>query len=103
MLLRSRGASNSLKVENKPNIYGADKSIKFARDVCFGILIRTFFARDVFFGMLIRKIFARDVFFGMLIRKNCAPSENSPLTHFGAIKMVRNISNIFNFSLNGPI
>ena len=62
-------------VENKANFYIADKSIKFGRDVCFGILIM----------------------------KYLAPRENPPLTHFDAIKMVRNISNILNFSLSGPM
>ena len=38
-----------------------------------------------------------------LIGKNLASHENSPMTHFGAMKMRRNISNVFNFSLSGPI
>ena len=35
--------------------------------------------------------------------KDMAPRENPPPTDFGAIKMGRNVSNIFNFSLSRPI
>ena len=38
-----------------------------------------------------------------LIGKPFGPRENAALTHFGAIKMGRNISNIFNFSLSESI
>ena len=63
-------------LENEPNIYIADEGIKFgSRDVCFGILFQ----------------------------KKLAPRGNPPLTHFGAIKMGRNVSNIFNLSFSGPI
>ena len=62
-------------VEKEPNCYIADKSVKFGGDVRFGILFQ----------------------------KNVAPRKNPLLTHFGAIKMGRNISNIFNFSLSGLI
>ena len=38
-----------------------------------------------------------------LLGKKYGPRENPPLTHFGVIERVRNVSNIFNSSLSGPI
>ena len=63
-------------VQNEANIYIADKRIQFGRDVCLGILN---------------------------IGKQLARPENPPLMHYGEIKMLRDISNSFNFLLSGPI
>ena len=38
-----------------------------------------------------------------LFRNNFASRENLPLTYFGAIKIGRNMSTNFNFTLSGPI
>ena len=66
----------TIMAKNEPSIYTADKSITFCRDVRFGIIFQ---------------------------KKNMTPRENPPYSHFVAIKMGRNISNISNFSLSGPI
>ena len=63
-------------VENEPNNYIAHKKlIQFGGDVCFGILTR----------------------------KKIGPRENPPLMHFDAIRLGKNIVNIFNFYLGRPI
>ena len=63
-----------IMVENEPNIYIADKSMKFVRDVCFGIVIR----------------------------KKIGPTWKSTLDAFWHHKNT-NIFVIFNFLLSEPI
>ena len=60
-------------VGNNPNIYIGDKSTKFGRDVCFGILFQ---------------------------KQNMAPRENPSLWHFGAIKMGGIYRTFSNFHLD---
>ena len=62
-------------IGNKSNIYIADKASNLA-------------------GMFVS---------AYLLGQKSAPRENPPLMHLGAIKMGRNISNILNLSLSGPI
>ena len=50
-------AVRGIMVESQPNFYIADNSIKFGRDVRFGILIKKEFGRDVRFGILIKSIY----------------------------------------------